>query len=146
MAAFAPAPKGGGRVAVKKTSLHPPCRCSGKCNHMPFWFPFLPSHCHQSTKEGNKLFGFPLSRIKISIQICFHSTNKKLNLNICAGKREEPKTSFLWRFRGRKRDGKQELCLGRFEQWLNRTGWKNPTTNSLNVSQVYMLRLTLEIF
>ncbi|URE01156.1 hypothetical protein MUK42_02083 [Musa troglodytarum] len=36
-------------------------------------------------------------------------------------KREEPKTSFLWRFRGRKRDGKQELCLGRFEQWLNRT-------------------------
>ncbi|CAL9176177.1 unnamed protein product, partial [Musa hybrid cultivar] len=80
---------------------------------MPFWFPFLPSHCHQSTKGGNKLFGFPLPRIKISIQICFHR------------KRQEPKTSFLWRFRGRKRDGKQELCLGRFEQRLNRTGWKN---------------------
>ncbi|THU65606.1 hypothetical protein C4D60_Mb05t05410 [Musa balbisiana] len=43
---------------------------------MPFWFPFLPSHGHQSTKGGNKLFGFPLPRIKISIQICVHGTNR----------------------------------------------------------------------
>ncbi|RWW17162.1 hypothetical protein BHE74_00010464 [Ensete ventricosum] len=26
---------------------------------MPFWFPFPPSYCNQSTKGGNKLFGFP---------------------------------------------------------------------------------------
>ncbi|KAJ8506301.1 hypothetical protein OPV22_007187 [Ensete ventricosum] len=29
----------------------------------------------------------------------------------------------IWRFRGRKRDREQELCLGRFEHRLNRTGF-----------------------